>query len=85
MILLTAEGKVQVWFDCNRGDGDYKIPPAKVSFDPLISTRMACLLDSLDSKFMKDLQHVSSFFLQDGNLYIELPFDNGTMKFRMPP
>jgi hypothetical protein len=38
---------------------------------------MARPQDSLDSQFMKDLQRVSSFFLQDGNLYLELPFDSG--------
>ncbi|MDH3358058.1 MAG: META domain-containing protein [Desulfobacteraceae bacterium] len=84
-ILLTAEGKVQARFDCNRGGGNYEISSGKLSFGPLLSTRMACPPDSLDSQFMKDLQRVTSFFLQDGNLYLELPFDSGTMKFRPAP
>ena len=84
-ILLTDEGKVQARFDCNRGGGNYKISEGKLSFGPLISTRMACPPDSLDNKLMKDLQRVSSFFLQDGNLYLELPLDSGTMRFRPAP
>ena len=81
-ILLAENGRLQAQFDCNRGGGDYKISNGKLSFGPLLSTQMACPQDSLDRQFMKDLQRVSSFFLQDGNLYLELPADSGTMKFR---
>ena len=51
----------------------------------LISTRMACPPDTLDGPFMRDLQRVSSFFVEDGHLYLELPMDSGTMKFRPAP
>jgi heat shock protein HslJ len=76
-ILLTVGGKVQARFDCNRGGGSYKISEGKLSFGPMMSTRMACPPDTLDAPFMKDLQRVTSFFI-----YLELPFDSGTMKFR---
>ena len=82
---LTDDGKIQARFDCNRGGGDYKISAGKLSFGPLLSTRMACPPDSLDAPFMKDLQRVVSFFIEDGNLYLELPFDSGTMRFRQVP
>ena len=39
----------------------------------------------LDGPFMRNLQRVTSFFLQDGLLYLELPYDSGTMKFRPAP
>jgi len=81
-IRLTDEGKVQARFDCNRGGGSYKISAGRLSFGPLLSTRMACPEDSLDGPFMRDLQRVVSFFIQDGNLYLELPLDSGTMRFR---
>ena len=84
-ILLTDDGKAKVRFDCNRGGGDYKISKGKLSFGPLLSTRMACPPDSLDGHFMRDLQRVASFFIENGNLYLELPFDSGTMKFRTAP
>jgi len=84
-ILLTAEGKVQARFDCNRGGGNYEISEGKLSFGPLMSTRMACPPDTLDAPFMRDLQRVASFFVENGNLYLELPFDSGTMKFRSAP
>ena len=84
-IMLADDGKLQTRFDCNRGGGEFKISPGKLSFGPLMSTRMACPEDSLDGPFMRDLQRVASFFLQDGLLYLELPYDSGTMKFRPQP
>jgi heat shock protein HslJ len=80
-IILTDDGKLQARFDCNRGGGEFKISEGKLSFGPLMSTRMACPPDTLDGPFMRDLQRVTSFFLQDGLLYLELPYDSGTMKF----
>jgi len=84
-IILTDDGKLQARFDCNRGGGEFKISPGKLSFGPLMSTRMACPPDTLDGPYMRDLQRVTSFFLQNEVLYLELPYDSGTMKFRPAP
>jgi len=81
-ILLQPDGKLQALFDCNRGGGDYTIEEGKLSFGPLISTRMACPEGSLDALFMRDLQRVSSFFVRGGELYLEMPMDSGTLRFR---
>jgi len=82
-IQLAADGRAQMRFDCNRGGGKFKISAGKLSFGPLLSTRMACPPDSLDSSFMRDLQQVVSFFVDNSALYLELPYDSGTMKFRL--
>ena len=84
-MLLMADGKAQVRFDCNRGGGSYHISEGQLSFGPMMSTRMACPPDSLDVPFMRDLQRVASFFVQEGALYLELPNDSGTMQFRQAP
>jgi hypothetical protein len=34
---------------------------------------------------MKDLQRAATFFVEKDNLFLELPFDSGTMKFRTSP
>ena len=81
-IFLQADNRAQMRFDCNRGGGGFNISMGKLSFGPLMSTRMACPPDSLDSAFMRDLQRVVSFFVDNGTLYLELPYDSGTMKFR---
>ena len=80
--ILKDDGKVNAKFDCNRGGGNYQISEGKLSFGPLISTRMACPQDSLNMIFMRDLQRVNSFYMQDGSLFLELPLDGGTMKFK---
>jgi heat shock protein HslJ len=81
-ILLQTDGRAQMRFDCNHGGGGFKISPGKLSFGLMMSTRMACPPDSLDSTFMQDLQRVGSFFVDNGILYLEMPYDSGTMKFR---
>lgn len=84
-IFLAEDGKLKAKFDCNSGGGSYEISEGKLSFGPLMSTRMACPPDTMDALFMRDLQRVTSFFIENGDLYLELPFDSGTMKFRPIP
>jgi len=84
-ILLDEGGKLQARFDCNRGGGAYQISEGKLGFGPFASTFMACPPDSRATVFMRDLQRVVSFFVQDGKLYLELPMDSGTMRFRPAP
>jgi len=84
-MFLMADGKVQVRFDCNRGGGNYKVSEGQLSFGPMMSTRMACPPDTLDGPFMRDLQRGASFFVEKGTLYLELPYDSGTMQFRQAP
>ena len=81
-ILLRDDGRLEAQFDCNRGGGDYEISQGRLSLGPLISTRMACPPDSLDAPFMRDLERATSFFVRDGELYLEMPFDSGTLRFR---
>jgi len=81
-IHFTADGNLQARFDCNRGGGRYTISNGRIAFGPMMSTRMACPPDSLDSAFMRDLQRAVSFFVEDGVLHLELPEDGGMMGFR---
>ncbi|MGE5819201.1 MAG: META domain-containing protein, partial [Deltaproteobacteria bacterium] len=84
-IRLLNDGKLQARFDCNNGGGNYQISAGKLSFGPLMSTRMACPPGSLDATYTRDLQRVVSFFVQGGDLYLELPVDSGTMRFQPAP
>jgi len=84
-ILLQDNSHLQALFDCNRGGGNYAVSGGQLSCGPLRSTRMACPGDSLDTLFMRDLQRVVSFFVDDGKLYLALPDDSGTMTFRPAP
>lgn len=84
-ILLAEEGSAQFQFDCNRGGGDYQISEGRLSFGPMMSTQMACPEDSQDILFMRDLARVESFFLEGGSLFLEIPYDSGTMRFSPAP
>jgi heat shock protein HslJ len=80
-IELAPNGRVLVRADCNRGTGTYQIAEGKLSFGPIATTRMACPPGSLDARYFRDLQRASSFFVEDGKLYLELPVDSGTLRF----
>lgn len=79
---FDEKGRIQARFDCNRGGGSYQISEGKLSFGPMMSTRMACPENSLNDVFMKHLQDVNSFFLEGDSLYLELPVDSGTLQFK---
>jgi len=84
-IVLAENGSLQARFDCNRGGGTYRIEAGRLSFGPMMSTRMACPEDTQDALFMRDLERVTTFFVEGDRLYLELPYDSGTMKFRPTP
>lgn len=81
-LLLGEDGRAQILFDCNRGGGDYTIDESRLEFGVLISTRMACPEDTQDHVFMRQLEAVRIFFVEDGHLYLDLFADGGTMRFR---
>jgi heat shock protein HslJ len=76
------DGDLRARFDCNRGGGRYTISNGQISFGPMMSTRMACPPDSLDGPFLRDLQRVVSFFVENGILFLAFPVDGGSMRFR---
>ncbi|MGR9087003.1 MAG: META domain-containing protein [Gammaproteobacteria bacterium] len=84
-ILFGENGRIQVRFDCNRGGGDYQLSRGRIAFGPMRATRMGCPPDSQGAVFMRDLQRVVSYFVENGSLYLELPNDGGTMRFRPAP
>ncbi|WP_419664226.1 META domain-containing protein [Desulfosarcina variabilis] len=57
----------------------------RLSFGPLMSTRMACPPDTQDALFMRDLQRAGSFFVENEDLYLELPMGSGSIRFRQAP
>lgn len=79
---LLADGKVTARFDCNRGFGSYKITEGKLTFSPMAATRAACEPGSLGDRYSHDLGRANSFFVEGGKLFLELPMDGGTMRFR---
>jgi len=78
---LQPGGVALVRADCNRGRGSYEISEGRIKFGPIATTRMACPPGSLDSRYLKDLQRATIFFVEGGKLFFDLPADSGTMRF----
>lgn len=78
---LQPGGVALVRADCNRGRGTYEIGEGRIKFGPIATTRMACPPGSLDGRYLKDLERATTFFVEGGKLFLELPVDSGTMRF----
>jgi heat shock protein HslJ len=69
--------------DCNRGVGSYKVSPdRRITLKPIALSRMMCPKGSLSDRFAKEVGRATSYFLKDGDLFLELPVDSGTLRFR---
>jgi heat shock protein HslJ len=82
---LGPDGRAAIRADCNRGTGSCKIGEGTIAFGPIATTMMACPPGSLDTRYLRDLQRATSFFVEGGKLYVELPYDSGTLHFRRAP
>lgn len=80
-ILLMPEGHLSVRLDCNAGGGRYVLDGSSVSLEVTHATMAACPPGSLAQEFMKNLAAARIAFMRDGELYLDLMYDTGTMKF----
>jgi len=80
-LALSPDGRVAVQADCNRGIGSYELDGKRIAIGPLGVTRAACPPGSLSDTFLAQLSVAAIYFVQDGDLYFDLPIDSGTMRF----
>ena len=80
-IEFMADGSVVVQADCNRGRGSFTTTDNRLSIGELATTRMACPPGSSDGDFLQALGNANSFFFREGQLFVELMYDSGTMTF----
>lgn len=78
---FTADGKVNVLADCNRGRGTYKSESGDLTFSSIFLTKKACPPGSLDNRFLQGLEAARTFRIEGNNLFIEGAGDIGTMTF----
>jgi heat shock protein HslJ len=78
---FQPDGQVSVQADCNSGSGTYTLKRSSLSIEILAVTAAACPPDSLSDEFVKNLNAAAIAFMEGGNLFIDLQFDSGTMKF----
>jgi para-nitrobenzyl esterase len=48
-------------------------------------TRAMCPPGSLSDRSVKKLGRATVYFLKDGDLFLDLPVDSGTLRFRRQP
>ena len=80
-VRFLENGSIEVKADCNRKGGTYSRDGKKLSIQIAHSTMAACEQGSLEDQFVRDLIGGAIYFLKDGNLYLDLKYDTGTMKF----
>jgi heat shock protein HslJ len=82
-IQFDLDGFTAVEADCNRGQANYFIPAAgQIALHGLSVTRAECPAGSLSQRFVSLLELVRSFYMESGNLMLELPGDSGTLRFQ---
>jgi len=80
-LTLHPDGTVDVRADCNRGGGTYVKKGSSISLNITHTTMAMCPRGSLEGEFLRDLAAAATYFMAEGDLYIDLKFDTGTMKF----
>ncbi len=80
-ISFVPSGTVRVVADCNRGAGQYQVDGASLQITVQAMTRAMCQPGSLSTQFVQNLNAAGVWFVQDGDLYIDLFADSGTMRF----
>ncbi len=81
VVSFLPSGTVRVTADCNRGAGQYKVDGASINIVVQAMTRAQCQPGSLSTQFVQNLNAAGVWFVQDGDLFIDLFADSGTMRF----
>ncbi|UCE02115.1 MAG: META domain-containing protein [Candidatus Latescibacterota bacterium] len=79
---VLADGKLEIRADCNRAFGSIEfVDDHRVKIGALGSTRAMCPPGSHSQRFLQELERATTYFVRDGKLYLELPYDSGTLHF----
>jgi len=80
-VQFNANGSVTVRADCNRVSGTYTVDGSAIAIALGPSTLAACPEDSLGERFASQLAGAALLFFKNGDLYLDLKYDSGTMRF----
>ncbi len=78
---FLADNTVAIQADCNSGSGTYEADGSSLSISITATTLALCPEGSLSDLFIRNLNAAAIQFTQDGNLFIDLFADAGTMEF----
>ena len=82
-VQFQEDGTISVKADCNVKGGTYSIPRGEktIFIEITQSTIAACPEGSLEDEFVKGLSAATIYFIQNGDLCLDLKYDSGTMQF----
>ena len=81
LVEFQPDGNVAVVSDCNSGSGTYTLDQGSISIEIMVMTEAECAPGSLSDEFIKNLNGAAIYFMEGQNLFIDLKFDSGTMRF----
>lgn len=81
LLQFNSDDTVNIVADCNNANGSYTADGSSLTVDIGPMTRAACPPESRSDQFVTYLGSTASYFFEDGNLYIDLMADGGTMVF----
>ena len=82
-VQFEAGGRAALRADCNRGTTSYSVGrDRRITFKPIALTRAMCPPGSLSERFAREVGRATSYFIKDGDLFLELPADSGTLRFK---
>ena len=61
--------------------GTYSAEQKRLSIEITHSTKAACPQGSLEDEFVGGLSAAAIYFIKEGDLFIDLKYDTGTMRF----
>jgi heat shock protein HslJ len=80
-LTFQEDGTVNIVADCNNAMGSYNLDGSSLTIEVGPMTMAACPPDSRSDDFVKYLGFAAIYFFQDGDLFIDLFADGGTMRF----
>lgn len=80
-LTFNTDGTVNVKADCNNAIGDYTVEGKSLTIALGPTTLAACPPDSHSDDFLKYLGYSALYFFQDGDMFIDLMADGGTLRF----
>ncbi len=81
-ITFNADGTAALRADCNNATASYITDGVNLNIEPGITSLAACPSDSQDQLFMNSLSAAESYVVQDGELFVTMAGESGTMIFR---
>lgn len=80
-ITFNADGIAAIKADCNAVVASYTVDGSSLTITPGPSTLVACPEDSIADQFVASLSNATVYFFLDGDLYMDMLADAGTLRF----